>query len=120
MDSKYKIIILGGGPAGQSAACSIVRQDHKTVLFGSGEYRNSESKYLHIIPICNRQDPKTIRDADVRDLKCYGPVTIEKTKVDTIKQRDDGIFELWGDGKSWTGKKVVLATEVEDLHPSIF
>jgi gliotoxin/aspirochlorine biosynthesis thioredoxin reductase len=120
MSSEYEIIILGGGPAGLSAACSIVRQDHKTILFDSGTYRNGESKHMHTMPTWDHQDPKAFRDAALKDLERYGSVTVEKAAIKTIKKREDGLFEVGDDGgRSWTGKKVVLATGVEDVYPDI-
>jgi thioredoxin reductase len=119
MDSDYEIIILGCGPAGLSAASSIVRQDYKTVLFDSGKYRNSESKHMYTMPTWDHQDPKAFRDAAIKDLKRYGTVTVEKVDIETIKQQDDGLFEVGGGGRSWTGKKVILATGVEDVYPDI-
>jgi thioredoxin reductase len=56
MASEYEIIIIGGGPAGLSAAASVVRQDHKTVLFDSGKYRNAQSKHMHTVPTWDHQD----------------------------------------------------------------
>ena len=49
----------------------------------------------------------------------YGCVTVENVEIETIKQREDGLFEASGDGRTWTAKKVVLATGVEDVFPDI-
>ncbi|KAH8726577.1 hypothetical protein GQ44DRAFT_650316, partial [Phaeosphaeriaceae sp. PMI808] len=119
MGSEFEIIILGGGPAGLSAASSIVRQDHKTVLFDSSKYRNSLSKFMHTMPTWDHQDPKAFRDAAIKDFERYGSITVEKAEIETIKKRDDGIFEVRSGGKTWTGRKVVLATGVEDVFPDI-
>ncbi|KAF2681269.1 FAD/NAD(P)-binding domain-containing protein [Lentithecium fluviatile CBS 122367] len=102
------IIIVGGGPAGLSAASSIVRQDYKTVLFDSGKYRNGLSKRMHTLPTWDHQDPQAFCEAAVKDFERYRTIT-----------RDDGLFEATAGGKTWTGKKVVLATGVEDVFPDI-
>jgi thioredoxin reductase len=119
MAQDYEILIFGGGPAGLSAATSVVRQDHKTVLFDSGKYRNSESKHVHTVPGWDHADPKDFREKAAKDLERYGSVTIEKIEVETLKQREDGIFEATAGGKTWTGKKAILATGVEDIYPDI-
>lgn len=119
MASEYDILIVGGGPAGLSAASSIVRQDHKTVLFDSGKYRNAESKHMHTLPSWDHRDPAEFRSASLAGLERYGSVTVENVEIETIKQRDNGNFEASGGGKVWTGKKVILAAGVEDIFPHI-
>lgn len=119
MASEYDIIIIGGGPAGLSAATSIVRQDHKTVLFDSGKYRNEKSKNMHTVPSWDHRDPREFRDKARADLDRYGSVQTVDTEVETIKQREDGLFEAIADGKTYVAKKVILATGAEDILPDI-
>ncbi|KAK5636072.1 hypothetical protein RRF57_011784 [Xylaria bambusicola] len=119
MASEFDILIVGGGPAGLSAASSIVRQDHKTILFDSGMYRNRQSKYMHTVPGWDHQDPADFREKAKEDLGRYGSLTVKDAEVETLKQREDGIFEATACGETWTGKKVILATGVEDIFPDI-
>lgn len=113
-------MIVGGGPAGLSAAMSIVRQDYKTVLFDSGKYRNAQSKHMHTVPTWDHRDPGEFRTAARADLERYGSVTIEDVEIESLKRQDDGLFEAAAaDGRAWTAKKVVLATGVEDVFPDI-
>lgn len=119
MAFEYEIMVIGGGPAGLSAASSIVRQSHKTVLFDSGKYRNSLSKHMHTVASWDHRDPAAFRAAARADLDRYGSVTVENVEIESIKKRDDGLFEATADGKTWTSKKVVLATGVEDVFPEI-
>lgn len=119
-DTDYDIIIIGGGPAGLSTAASIVRQDHKTILFDSGHYRNAKSAHMHTVPGHDHQDPKAFRDAARKDYDRYGTVTVVASEIQTVVKKDDDTFEAKDqDGKIWTGKKVVLATGVEDVMPDM-
>ncbi|KAI0886477.1 FAD/NAD(P)-binding domain-containing protein [Annulohypoxylon maeteangense] len=119
MALEYDIIIVGGGPAGLSAASSIERQGHKTVLFDSGKYRNALAKHMHTVAGWDHQDPAAFRAKARADFERYGSVTVENVEVETIKQREDGLFEATASGRTWTGKKVILATGVEDVFPAI-
>ncbi|KAI3317877.1 FAD/NAD(P)-binding domain-containing protein [Xylariaceae sp. AK1471] len=120
MTSQFDIIIIGGGPAGLSAASSIVRQDHKTLLIDSGEYRNASSKHMHTVATWDHKDPEEFRAASRADLARYGSVTVENAEVKTLRQREDDLFEAaTGEGKMWTAKKIILATGVEDVFPDI-
>ncbi|ROW17441.1 hypothetical protein VPNG_00942 [Cytospora leucostoma] len=119
MAPEYDIIIIGGGPAGLSAAASIVRQDHKTVLFDSGAYRNSQSRHMHTVPSWDHRDPEEFRAASRADFARYGSITVEDVRVEGLQRREDGLFEATGGGRAWAGKKVILATGVEDVFPDI-
>ncbi|KAH9888160.1 FAD/NAD(P)-binding domain-containing protein [Xylariomycetidae sp. FL2044] len=119
MAFEYEILVIGGGPSGLSAATTIVRQSHKTILFDSGKYRNAEARHMHTLATWDHQDPAKFRAAARADLERYGTVTVENVEIESITRRDDGLFEARGDGKTWTGKKVILATGVEDIFPDI-
>ncbi|KAI1824920.1 FAD/NAD(P)-binding domain-containing protein [Xylaria intraflava] len=120
MASEYEILVVGGGPAGLSAASSIVRQHHKTVLFDSEKYRNAASKHMHTLASWDHENPEEFRRASRANLERYGTVTVENAEIKSLKQRDDGLFEAAADdGRTWVGKKVILATGVEDICPDI-
>jgi gliotoxin/aspirochlorine biosynthesis thioredoxin reductase len=119
MAAEYDIIIIGGGPAGLSAAASIVRQDHETILFDSSSYRNSEAKHMHTVPSWDHRDPAEFRAVSLAEFKRYGSVTVQNTKIEIVGQNKDSTFTVKGGGKTWTGKKLLLATGVEDIFPDI-
>lgn len=119
MANIFDIMIIGGGPAGLSAASSIVRQGHTTVLFDSQKYRNSLSTHLHTVPSWDHRDPNDFRAAAKADLGRYGSVTIKATEVESLQQREDGIFEAISGSEICLSKKVILATGVEDVFPDI-
>ena len=82
----YDVIIVGGGPAGLSAASCLVRQGHKTVLFDSGKYRNALTKHMHTIPGWDHQDPAVFRAKAREELERYGSVTVEDVEVETLQE----------------------------------
>lgn len=120
MSLDFDVIVIGGGPAGLGAASAVARQDHTAVLFDSGEYRNAKGTHMHTVPTWDHRNPNEFRSAARADFRRYGAlVTVANAEVDHIKQREDGIFEAVAGAQVYTGKKVVLATGVEDVFPDI-
>lgn len=47
VQADYDVIIVGGGPAGLSAASGLARVRRNVLLVDSGEYRNAQTRHLH-------------------------------------------------------------------------
>ncbi|KAF2654216.1 FAD/NAD(P)-binding domain-containing protein [Lophiostoma macrostomum CBS 122681] len=115
------ILIIGGGPAGLSAASSIVRQSHTTTILDSGTYRNDASHHMHTLPTWDHREPSEFRAAAIKDFERYGTVSVERATVELVKKDENkGVFEATTtDGRTFAAKKLILATGVEDVFPDI-
>ena len=119
-NSTYDILIIGSGPAGLSAATTVARQDHPTLILNSGKFRNDLSKHMHALPTWDHKDPSEFRAAAVKEFDRYGCVTVVDADVKIIRKAGSGSFEATdSNGKVHLGKKLVLATGVEDVFPEI-
>jgi gliotoxin/aspirochlorine biosynthesis thioredoxin reductase len=119
-ESPVDILIIGGGVAGLSAAAAVVRQDHTVVIIDSQKYRNAGSLHMHTLATWDHRNPVDWRAAARKDFERYGTVTIENREVDKVMKVENGLFKATSkDGQEWTTKKVILATGVEDVFPSI-
>ncbi|CZT23705.1 related to thioredoxin reductase [Ramularia collo-cygni] len=115
------VLIIGGGPAGISAATALNRLMHPCIVFDHGVYRNDRSKHMHNLPTWDHKDPADFRAAGRRDLtERYETTRFVDAKVEQLTKLDDGTFQATvSGGEKYIGKKVVLATGVEDLYPEI-
>ncbi|OCL02666.1 FAD/NAD(P)-binding domain-containing protein [Glonium stellatum] len=114
-------LIIGGGPAGLAAALTLARQAQSSFVFDSGTYRNASTEYVHMLPGFDHTTSAKYRAAAIENIASrYHTVSIHNITIEAIKKTDDGIFEATdGDSNNWRGKKLILASGVEDIYPDI-
>ena len=115
------VLIIGGGPAGLSAATGLARQLYTAVVFDSGVYRNQRTNHMHNVLTWDHAHPEAFRQKGRRDiLNRYTTVNFQDTEIKSVSKTSTGNFELKdAQGKSWTGRKLVIATGVRDVYPDI-
>ncbi|KAK6849414.1 hypothetical protein PG990_001707 [Apiospora arundinis] len=115
------VLIIGGGPAGLAVATGLARQLYTAVVFDSGVYRNALTKHMHNVPTWDHRDPAEFRAKAKSDLLArYSTVQFEQTKIESIIRVQHGRFQATGsDGRTWTGRKLVLASGMTDVAPDI-
>ncbi|KAI1176316.1 thioredoxin reductase glit [Nemania sp. FL0916] len=117
------VLIVGGGPAGLSAALNLARSLHTAIVFDSEQYRNALLPHLHGVPGWDHEDPASIRTRMQKDLLArYNTVSIIRTTISRVAKVDgpQTRFSVADtSGREWSGKKLILATGVSDILPDI-
>ena len=127
MNNEYDVVIVGGGPAGLSAAMMLGRCSRRVLLVDSGEYRNSVSKASHGFLTRDGTSPADLRRIGREQLVQYGVVVkpdqvmaARALQADERRPGENSGFIL---GLNATGavraRKVILATGVVDVLPGI-
>jgi len=121
----YDAIIIGGGPAGLSAALGLSRICRSSILFDSGEYRNQGSTAMHTYLTRDGIDPGEFRLTGRREIerKYSAYATFVNNKIVSVKNTDilpdyKGFEAVDSTNTTYRGRKLVLATGTEDVLPS--
>lgn len=115
---QYDVLIVGGGPAGLSAALVLGRCRRRVLVVDAGNPRNVASHGIHAFLTRDGIVPADFLDLARKDVLAYG-AHIRSDSVQRIRG-SDGAFETdLGSGQSATSRKVLLATGVVDRIPPI-
>lgn len=115
----YDVTIVGGGPAGLTAAMWLGRYLHRVVLVDSGDPRNWQTRgvngYLGLPDVT----PAALRGAGRDEARRYGAELIDGC-VESIERRKGAGFEVTLEsGQALVSKRVLLAYGVKDIWPEI-
>lgn len=114
----YDAIIVGGGPAGLSAALILGRCRRRVLLCDAGQQRNRWSQGMHGYLTRDGIPPAEFLKVAYQEVEKYG-VEVRRESV-TDGRAVDGSFEVRMNNGQWLrGKKLLIATGVADHLPEI-
>lgn len=115
----YDCIVVGGGPAGLSAALMLGRCRRHVLVCDTGEPRNRWSLAVHGYLTRDGTPPDTFLDLAREELRCYDTVELRTTRVVEAVRSGRGFEVCCADGTAVRGRKLLLATGVVDEVPEI-
>ncbi|MBF6180053.1 NAD(P)/FAD-dependent oxidoreductase [Nocardia otitidiscaviarum] len=116
----YDTVIVGGGPAGLTAAMALTRYRRRTLVVESPEPpRNAASHGIHGLIGLDGISPAQLRARTWAELDAYGLATRADTTADDITRDEGGFTVTLGDGGRARAATVLLATGMVDIHPDI-
>jgi thioredoxin reductase len=118
MRDLYDTVIVGGGPAGLSAALVLGRCLRRVVVCDSGRYRNNGSEALHCFMSQDGIAPAELRSLARGQLRAYDSVDLIHAEVRLIERTGAAFAVGTGDG-ILEARTVLVATGVVDDLPDI-
>jgi thioredoxin reductase (NADPH) len=116
-DSQYEVLVVGGGPAGLSAALYLARYDRSVALFDAGQGRSTWHQINHnYLGFPGGVPARRLRELGRQQLDEYEQVTVLEHKVEALR-RDGDLFVAESQAGEWRGRAVILCTGVIDHYP---
>lgn len=115
----YDAIIIGGGPAGLSAALLLGRCCRRVLVCDAGKPRNAASQAMHGYLTRDGTNPNEFLKIGRDQLSQYRNVEILQAEVFDVKVLESGFEVILADKRSFESKKLLIATGVADQIPPI-
>lgn len=112
-------VVVGGGPAGLNASLVLGRAKKKIILFDDNKPRNAVTQESHGFITRDNIKPSEFKRIALENLKEYPDITIKNQRVFDIKTENNHFVILTSDGLTYQSRKVILATGLKDILPSI-
>src|SRR5689334_18232359 len=117
-EHEYEVIVIGGGPAGLSAALYLARYDRRTALFDAGQGRSTWHQVNHnYLGFPGGIPARQLRERGYEQLAEYDQIKVYSHKIEQLERRADGMFYASGQAGEWCARAVIMCTGVVDHYP---
>lgn len=113
------VVIIGGGPAGLSAALILGRSRRRVLVLDIGSPRNAPASHAHGYLTQDGVPPAELLKAARRDLENYPSVEVRAVAATSASATAEGFVVELADGSTAPTRKVILASGVSDVLPPV-
>jgi thioredoxin reductase len=114
----FDVVIIGGGPAGLSAALALGRARRRVLLVDGGARRNAAAERVHNFVTRDGTPPDEFRRIARQQLDAYASVEVRDARAEGI-EGERGAFELRLDASTVMARRVLLCTGMVDELPAL-
>ncbi|MGV8876386.1 MAG: NAD(P)/FAD-dependent oxidoreductase [Rhodoglobus sp.] len=115
----WEVVIVGGGPAGLSAALNLARARRRVLVLDSNRPRNSATFHSHGFLSRDGISPLELRKLGRDELEQYPNVQFERTIVESMEPQRVGGFTTTYRGGAATSRTVLIATGLREVLPAL-
>lgn len=119
MAEPYDVIVIGGGPAGLSAALVLGRCVRRALVCDSGRYRNERSQAMHCYLGLDGIRPADLLATARKQLESYDTVTLTPTRIASLSRVGKMFAARTEAGETHLARMLLVATGVVDELPKI-
>ncbi|MFC7020638.1 MULTISPECIES: NAD(P)/FAD-dependent oxidoreductase [Haloarcula] len=114
---QYEVVVVGGGPAGMTAALYSTRLGHSTAVVNRGGGRAAMMQEVHnLLGVTEATSGAEFLQTGREQLEAYG-CDLHQDMVTTCSREEDGTVVLSGNAAEYEAEYVVLATGFNDVRP---
>jgi thioredoxin reductase len=117
-DYRFDVIVVGGGPAGLSAALLLGRSRRRVLVCDAGQPRNARATGVGGFLGHDRVPPFELRAIAREQIGRYD-VRFAEERVERISGRNGGFIAHLRSGRTAKARRVLLAPGLRDLLPSL-
>lgn len=117
MQDELEVIVVGGGPAGLTAALYLGRAEKRTLVLDDERPRNAVAEHAHGTIGFDGRPPAELRAAGRAALERYAHVQVRSARVAGIDREGGMLAAMLATGEIVRARRVLLATGVVDLLP---
>jgi thioredoxin reductase len=118
-DSRFDVVVIGGGAAGLSAALVLARARRRVLVVDAGVPRNAPATHMHGFLSRDGLPPAELLAAGRREVKGYGGDIVEGTVRELVPDGRSGFWALLAGGERISTRRLVVTTGLRDELPDI-
>ncbi len=116
--TRFDVIIVGGGPAGLSAATTLSRALRSVLVIDSGSPRNGPAAGIHGYLSRDGMSPAEFLSIGRAEVLSYGAAIIDGAAV-SARRTPDGFAVTLGDARQFSARRLLITTGLTDVLPAI-
>ncbi|WP_243717651.1 NAD(P)/FAD-dependent oxidoreductase [Actinomadura sp. KC345] len=113
------VLIIGGGPAGLSAALVLSRARRSVAVVDTGEPRNATAEHMHGFFTRDGMPPGALLETGRTEVRGYGGEIIDGRAERAAPADGGGFVVTLADGTRLTGRRLLVTTGVTDVLPDV-
>jgi thioredoxin reductase len=118
-ENEYDVVVVGGGPAGLSAALVLARAIRRVVVVDLGEPRNAPAAHMQGFLSRDGLPPRALLSVGREEVQTYGGHLISGRVTAIVQGTTSGFQVVLAEGAPLSTRRILVATGLRDELPSI-